>query len=101
MQVDVTRTMASRLLRIFGSGTFSTCTLYGAHQVNAFISVSFPTNAGISSKELAEQRLPLRLVLSLALTRARAARLALNREDVAGFHQAFEVPQVFANDAFG
>src|SRR3954453_23865394 len=37
MQVEVMRTIASRLLRILGSGTRSTLTLYGAHQIKAFI----------------------------------------------------------------
>src|SRR5687768_12248416 len=37
MHVDVTRTMASRSLMIFGSGTFSTLILPGPHQVTAFI----------------------------------------------------------------
>src|SRR5215212_10962235 len=37
MQVDVIRTIASRRLRIFGSGTSSTFTLYGAHQTTAFM----------------------------------------------------------------
>src|SRR3954469_7280295 len=39
IHVDVTRTIASRLLMIFGSGIFSTFTLYGAHHTNAFIIV--------------------------------------------------------------
>src|SRR3954469_16193634 len=42
MQVEVIRTMASRPLRIVGSGTSSTFTLYGAHQTNAFMTGSFP-----------------------------------------------------------
>ena len=41
MQVEVMRTIASRRLMIFGSGTFSTFTLYGAHQTRAFIVKSF------------------------------------------------------------
>src|SRR3954452_21234404 len=41
MHVDVMRTIASRLFRIFGSGTRSTATLYGAHQINAFIMIEF------------------------------------------------------------
>src|SRR5437773_2200158 len=41
MQVEVMRMIASRRLRIFGSGTFSTFTLYGAHQTSAFMTTSF------------------------------------------------------------
>src|SRR5687768_1823769 len=41
MQVEVMRTIASRLLRIVGSGTFSTLSLYGAHQIKAFMTISF------------------------------------------------------------
>src|SRR3954471_1170122 len=44
MHVDVIRTIASRLFRIFGSGTSSTLTLYGAHQTSAFI-FKFPYKA--------------------------------------------------------
>src|SRR2546423_13620930 len=43
MAVDVIRTIASRLLRVLGSGAFSTFTLYGAHHTRAFIAGSFPT----------------------------------------------------------
>src|SRR4051812_42163350 len=41
IHVDVSLMIASRLLRIFGSGTRSTFTLYGAHQINAFIMIQF------------------------------------------------------------
>jgi hypothetical protein len=41
MHVEVIRTIASRRLVIFGSGTFSTFTLYGAHHTSAFIGKSF------------------------------------------------------------
>jgi hypothetical protein len=41
MQVDVIRTIASRGLMIFGSGTLSTLTLYVPHQVTAFMMNSY------------------------------------------------------------
>src|SRR3954468_12140961 len=62
MQVEVMRTMASRRLRIFGSGTRSTFTVYGAHQMVAFIMIeSFQgaeTRAWFAPRS-GEQRTPL------------------------------------------
>src|SRR4051794_21529245 len=106
MQVDVIRTMASRRLRIFGSGTRSTFTLYGAHQMAAFIMIeSFQGGRGDARGALAlgsgEQRTPLRLRVGLALARAGAVRLADDREDLADLHQPLEVPQVLADDPLG
>src|SRR3954471_13594022 len=62
MQVGVIRTMASRRLRILGSGTRSTFTVYGAHQMVAFI--MFESFQGTETRarfalRSGEQRTPL------------------------------------------
>src|SRR4051794_31169274 len=104
IQVDVIRTMASRRLRILGSGTRSTFTLYGAHQIAAFIMIEsfqggrrrvwFALRSG-------EQRTPLIFGVGLALAGAGAVGLADDREDLADLHDPLEVPQVLADDALG
>src|SRR5688572_17601802 len=99
MQVEVIRTMASRRLRIFGSGTRSTDTLYGAHQMSAFIMMSCPSVAG--SPRSSEQRTPLVFRVPCALAGAGAVGLADDGRDFAHLHQPLEVPQVFADDTLG
>src|SRR3954453_2462166 len=98
MQVDVIRTMASRRLRILGSGTRSTFTVYGAHQMAAFIMVeSFQRTErhARGARELGsgEQRTPLIFGVRLALAGAGAVGLADDGEDLADLHDPLEVPQ--------
>src|SRR4051812_15400299 len=76
MAVVVILTMASRPLRIFGSGTRSTRTSFVACHTNAFIETSLSV--------VVENGLP-------------AARLAFDRGNLAGFHQLFEPPEVFTD----
>src|SRR3712207_4714668 len=80
MQVEVIRTMASRRLRILGSGTRSTFTLYGAHQMVAFIMTSCPSVAGGSRS--GEQRTPLVFRVGFALAGAGGVGLARSEEEM-------------------
>src|SRR4051794_26775833 len=96
MQVEVMRTMASRRLRIFGSGTRSTDTLYGAHQMSAFIMMICPSVAG--GPRSGEQRTPLVFRVGFAQAGAGAVGLSDDRGDLADLHDPLEVPQVFADD---
>src|SRR4051812_35245926 len=102
MQVDVMRTMASRRLRIFGSGTRSTFTLYGAHQISAFIMIELSFRASHArGPRSREQRTPFVFRVWFALSGAGAVRLSDNGEDLADLHDPLEVAQVFADDALG
>src|SRR3982751_1039838 len=84
MQVDVIRAIASRRFKIFGSGTRSTATLYGAHQINAFIfEFLFDYTAwSLASRVLREQRLPLGFGVLRASPRTRPVGLPDDRGDL-------------------
>src|SRR4051812_6188442 len=117
MQVEVSLTMASRRLRILGSGTRSTDTLYGAHQISAFI-MMISLWHGLAARALLtktwaespchwhatssrEHGFPLGLGVFLALAGAGAVGLADDGEDLADLHDPLEVVQLFADDALG
>src|SRR3954462_10388297 len=114
MQVEVMRTIASRGLRILGSGTFSTFTLYGLHQVTAFMTFatsadrdSNPRGAGASrprvvkNKTRALEPAPRCRRSSARRFRTRPARLAVGRRNLAGLHHALEPAEVFFDLAGG
>src|SRR4051812_4871232 len=114
MHVEVMRTIASRGLRILGSGTFSTFTLYGLHQVTAFM--MFAPSVGVvvvlswrGCRALAipsitgrgRARVTCSSSPSARRFHAGPARLSLRRGHLAGFHQAFKPSQVFSDLAGG
>src|SRR4051812_7183547 len=80
--VDVMRTMASRRLRICGSGTSATST--SPRPIQRFARTSLTPADG--------QR--LRLVLACLVHRARALRAALRAQDLAGLRDLLEPPEV-------
>src|SRR5688572_18378473 len=102
--------MMSRGLRIFGSGTFSTCTLFFPHQTRAFmvdLTRERVQGSGFRVQELGVTMASAAVVVvvvgvaaafafaAAADPAARAAGLALRRGDFAGFHELLEAAQVF------
>src|SRR5579864_2154040 len=102
--VRVISMMASRGLRIFGSGTVSTRTSSLPYQQSAFISLVSRT---WDNCLLAHNPLRAHLLVGTAVTAGRldhggdlgaaAMRLPVGGGDFAGFHKFFEAAQILAN----